>query len=796
MTGRPDLFEESMQLGHSAAWDQDWERAIEFYRKALAESPENADALTSLGLALLETGHEKEALSIYHQASKVDTDDPIPFEKCAEIFEQLDQKSDAIQQREAAADRYMKRRDAEKAVENWTHIGRLAPSNLKARSRLALTNERLGRRREAVHEYLSVAAILQSNKRPQQAAEALQRALGLAPGDADAAEAMRILRQGKPLPAPRPPIGATKPLRMNQVKAILEAPPEDDFLGEEQADPDVEEAADVEIDDPEVAARQAALSILAGLLFEEPDGSDNGASAGLDFNSLTKGITPSSSDSVGQPPMYRYLSQAIDLQMRDRKRQSAKEYQRAIDAGLSHPAAHYSLGFLLKELGEYEEARNHLMEAVGHPELQLGANLALGRLNRLQGDMGEAARFLVQALRIADSLSVDESKSSELSQLYDSILASQDEGDDESLTRIVENTLNFLSGPEWLERIRNARQQLRGEAEVGASVVPIARMIAVGGGDRVLDSLKRIDQFVQRDMLSTAMEESMLALQAAPSYLALHRRMAEIQLRAGDIDAGTRKLGVVAETHRVRGETREATDVYQRLLQFQPVNLKARKNLILLLEAQGRYEEAIDHYLEQADLFRQMAQIDKARKTLAEGYEHAQRNNVPKSAQLRLLKRLGDIDVARLDWRRALEVFQAIRQLDPQNPEARAKLIDLNLRLGEEDEAAGILDTHLEHLVQSGDRAAALDLLEELAREHPGKQSLHSRLADAYRAAGRKADAIAQYDALGELQLDIGDRAAAIQTIQTIIDLEPPDIDGYHELLRNLREPEDPSLNQ
>ncbi|MGA9531122.1 MAG: tetratricopeptide repeat protein [Anaerolineales bacterium] len=790
MTGRPDLFEESMQLGHSAAWDQDWERAIEFYRKALAESPENADALTSLGLALLETGHEKEALSVYHQASKVTPDDPIPIEKCAEIFEQLDQKADAIQQREAAADRYMKRRDAEKAVENWTHIGRLAPSNLKARSRLALTNERLGRRREAVHEYLAVAAILQSNKRTQQAAEALQRALGLTPGDAEATEAMRTLRQGNPLPAPRPPIGATKPLRMSQVKAILEAPPEDDFLGGEEAELDLEAPADVEIDDPEVAARQAALSILAGLLFEEPDGSDNGASPGMDFNSLTKGITPSSSDSVGQPPMYRYLSQAIDLQMRDHKRQSVKEYQRAIDAGLSHPAAHYSLGFLLKELGEYDEAQKHLMEAVGHPELQLGANLALGRLNRLQGDMGEAARFLVQALRIADGLSVDESKSSELSQLYDSILASQDEGDEESLTQIVENTLNFLSGPEWLERIRNARQQLRGEAEVGASVVPIARMIAVGGGDRVLDSLKRIDQFVQRGMLSTAMEESMLALQSAPSYLALHRRMAEIQLRAGDIDAGTNKLGVVAETHRVRGETREATDVYLRLLQFQPVNLKARKKLILLLEAQGRYEEALDHYMEQADLFRQMAQVEKARKSLAEGYEHAQRNNAPKSTQLRLLKRLGDIDVARLDWRRALEVFQDIRQLDPNNPEARTKLIDLNLRLGEEDEAAEILDTHLEQLVQSGNRAAALELLEDLAREHPGKQSLHSRLADAYRAAGRQADAIAQYDALGELQLDIGDRAAAIQTIQTIIDMEPPDIDGYHELLRNLQEPE------
>ena len=79
-------------------------------------------------------------------------------------------------------------------------------------------------------------------------------------------------------------------------------------------------------------------------------------------------------------------------------------------------------------------------------------------------------------------------------------------------------------------------------------------------------------------------------------------------------------------------------------------------------------------------------------------------------------------------------------------------------------------------------------MLEELARKHPGKQPLHARLAEAYRAAGRKADAIAQYDALGEIQLDAGQNQEAIQTIQTIIDLEPPDLEGYLELLRNLKD--------
>ncbi len=85
MTGRQDLYDESMQLGHSAAWDLQWDRAIEYYNKALAEIPEDPRALTSLGLALLETNQLKEALAIYRRAAKIAPEDPaaaMMLERC------------------------------------------------------------------------------------------------------------------------------------------------------------------------------------------------------------------------------------------------------------------------------------------------------------------------------------------------------------------------------------------------------------------------------------------------------------------------------------------------------------------------------------------------------------------------------------------------------------------------------------------------------------------------------------------------------------------------------------------
>lgn len=783
MVGREDLFEESMQLGHSAAWDQDWERAISFYRKAVAEFPEDADALTSLGLALLETGREREALSVYRQASKAAPSDPVPYEKCAEIFEQLQQTEAAIEQREAAADRYMRRRDAEKALENWVHIGRMSPTNLTARSRLALTNERLGRRRQAIHEYISIASIFQHSERPDRAREAIQRALNLVPGDPEAAKAMRALQEGSTLPPAAPPIGASKPLRMSQLKAYLGGSPDEGLISDNGDAPEVDEG--VELSDPEVAAKETAIGMMAGLLFDEP-GEPDLEPEEVDLDSLAKGISRAKGEAVGQPAMFRYLGQAIDSMTHDRLEEASRELQRAFDSGLDHPAVHYGLGYLYRELGQHEEAQSHYLEAVGHQELALGANLALGRINRERGDQSEAARFLLQALRIADELSVGKARSSQLGELYDSIQASQSEGDEQALSKIVESTLEFLSGPEWLSRIRSAREQLEGQSDE-RTVVPIAEMLAATGSDHVIHAMGRIDDLATQGLLSAAMEEAMLALQYAPTYLGLHRRMAQIMIQSGDTEAGVSKLKTIARTHKVRGETNEAATVYERILKYNPVDTGARQQLIRLLNQQGRTEEAVDQYIQLSEIFRQMAQIDQARESLARAFERAERDGAAPEHLLRILTEMGDMDVSRLDWRRALDVYMQVLRLDPGNESAMAQVIDLNLRLGQEARAAEALDGYLEHLVENGRASDALEFLEEFVREYPGKQILHARLAEAYRAAGRKADAIAQYDALGEIQLDSGNVEQAIETIETIIGLDPPDAEGYQELLRNLR---------
>lgn len=773
MARREELFDESMRLGHSAAWDLQWDKAIGFYRKALVESPDNPSALTSLGLALFETEQFKEALAVYHKASKVNPVDPIPIEKCAEIFERLGQIDDAVNQRQSVAQIYLQRKDAQKAIENWTHIARLKPDFLPARSRLALTYERTGRTRQAVHEYLAVASILQRTGKADRAAEAIQRAIRLSPGDPEATKAMQALQKGKELPAPAQPRGATAPLSMAKVREYLK--PEREVIDEDEG----------EMADPEEAAQRQALTVLAGLLFDEPKDEEKEEKRKPRMARLT-GRLGGKQAPVGQPQMYRYLGQAIDLQTRGHDEQAAKEYQRAISSGLDHPAAHFNLGLLLKNLEDYDSARKHLMAALGHPEFDLGANLALGRLAHGQNDLSEAARYLLQALKLADSRSVDQSQFSQLNQFYDAIQASMAGGDEKELANIVDNTLRFLSGPDWLLRLREARRELESQRP-GPEVVPIVDLIREGEAtDRVLKAMGQIEDLIAKEQYRAAMEEAMLAIDYAPTYLDLHLRMAEILIKSDQIEAGLGKLSTIAAAHQVRGEIPQAALAFSKILEVAPINIPARNRLIELLAQQERNTEALDQYLELADIYRQMAEIDTARKALANALLLAQDASVGREYSIKILRQMGDIDLSRLDWRRALRVYEQIRTINPGDEEARSHVIDLNLRLGQEDPAAQELDSYLGHLVETDRSHEALNLLEELAREHPGKQTLHARLAEAYRAAGRTADAIAQYDALGEIQLDAGQTEEAITTIKTIIGLNPPDIEGYRELLQNL----------
>jgi hypothetical protein len=113
------------------------------------------------------------------------------------------------------------------------------------------------------------------------------------------------------------------------------------------------------------------------------------------------------------------------------------------------------------------------------------------------------------------------------------------------------------------------------------------------------------------------------------------------------------------------------------------------------------------------------------------------------------------------------------------------QLVELYLKQNKLNEAAATLDKLLS-VYQRQNPLKALELLKELSTYYPDNMFLRQRLAVAYVQNNMNREAIAEYDALGEMQMEHGLRDQAIQTIQAIINLGPGDVEGYRRLLEQI----------
>ena len=76
-------FQTLMNQGHSAAWEQDWEKALNAYHQALQEIPNHPVALASAGLACFQLKRYEEALRYYQKCASLTPTIPCPVKKWA-----------------------------------------------------------------------------------------------------------------------------------------------------------------------------------------------------------------------------------------------------------------------------------------------------------------------------------------------------------------------------------------------------------------------------------------------------------------------------------------------------------------------------------------------------------------------------------------------------------------------------------------------------------------------------------------------------------------------------------------
>jgi tetratricopeptide (TPR) repeat protein len=766
MSGNQQAFQNAMNNGHSAAWEQAWDQAARFYRQALEEFPDDTGAITSLGLALFELKEYTGAQKQYQRASTLTPEDPLPLEKLSQIYEATGETKKAVQTGIQAAELRLKGRDVEKSINGWQKVLALEPDNRTARTRLALIYEKLGRSKEAVNEYLALASVLQHGGEGEKARQLVQYCFQLVPGSGEAQTALSVLKTGQMLPKaskPRlktgtPPARETKPaLAAGKASAIL---------------------------DPVAEALQAAMVQLADALFEQAEEGASAATARRGLSAISRG-SGLDVDTSSRQRILLHLGQAIDSQTKQEFSQAAAEMERAVEIGLNRPAAFFDLGYLQAEK-DPQKAMRHLQKSVKHPDFALASQILLAQIQYRQAAFTEAAGHYLQALRLADSLTAPAEHAETLRQLYEPVIEMQTrQTHPEALKNLCDTISGQLMRADWRAFLSTARAQLPQQAE-GSPPLPLAEMLLESRSGQVIEAQATVRSLANQGLLRSAMEEAFYALQYAPTYLPLHIQIGELLLAEGQQQAAIEKFMLISDLYNLRGESNQAIQLLRRVVELAPMDLTVRNRLIAQLVERGRVDDAIGQYVQVADMYYRMADLDTARQTYLAALRQAQGSTEGKRWAEDILNKVADIDLQRIDYRNAVRTFEQLRSLKPEDTTVRMSLIGLNFKLKQDNNALAELDGFLSLLGNSKRRAEAIEFLETMVSDHPDKIELRRRLAELYRLNGQLDAAVAQMDTIADLMMTAGNLPGARKVVEAIIALNPPNVQQFRDALKQL----------
>jgi tetratricopeptide (TPR) repeat protein len=750
MPGNRQIYDQAMSVGHSAAWDQQWDKAIAAYGRAVQEFPEDPAAHNSLGLALLQARRLEDALKVYTRAHQLAPDDPIPLEKSADVLERLGRLKEAAQQYINVAEVYLAQRDLEKAIGNWERATRLTSGLVQIHQRLALAYERTGQRKSAIREYLTLAFNFQRVNRTDIAIQAVERALRIDSRNPQALNTLQALKSGALI---------STDVMEKEEEAPQPAPQERPFdptMAPEHAEPD-REVGESDPRGPIGDAVENALASLAMFVFE---------SGMMD---------------KGGP----YAIQAIELQRQGATAEAISAYERALAGNLRHAGVYLNVGALLLTAERWSDAIKCFEKAAGDQVLASGAMHGISQAYHAMKKHREAARHLIQTLRLVDvGLAINADEAGQLAAIYGKLVSSVDEADEIQLRAMNDRFLSLLTGPDWKQRVTKTRRQLE-EAitlQEPESLVSLAARV----NDRITEGLTLLDHYIHEGLYNLAMDQAHYLLEGAPDYLPIHWRVGQILLEKRHVQAAMTKYDLVANTYLVRGDSDRAAEILQEAIKVAPMDINLRRSLIEMLEQQEKWDQLLDQYIDLADAYYQLADLEMARGTYQAAIQLAQRTNAPQEQVIHILHCMGDIDISRLDLRQAMRTYEQIRKLSPDDEQSRRALVDLNYRLNDPVSAIRELDGLLRIYAQQRRANRIVQVLEEQVTRYPQDMGLRSRLAAVYRQLGNVDKAVEQLDALAELQLQAGQHSDALVTIRRIIALNPKQIEGYQQLLQQL----------
>jgi tetratricopeptide (TPR) repeat protein len=674
MAGNRALYDRAMEQSREAARQKNWDEALKQAVRALQEFPQDADARSSVAVALFNTGKYPQALQILEELRGSDQSNPFFLEYLARTHERMGSTAAAVAAYTQLADLQQERRLSMRAVEALREVLRLRPDADDQRLRMARLIEEAGSPSEATAEYLELARRCQAQSRIEEATTHAERALrpkeliAMLHETLSAAAQIAVTGSGSgeqggmsPIPSPQSLApGMTGSLRSQQfaIEQIITLAQKHQEAG-----------------DAEGAIEQYERAVKLGM-----ERSDVFYSLGLLY------------------------------QERGEHQRAAEALARAAGDPEYALSAHYALGASYQELGQLPQAAQEYEQTIRLVDLQ---SIGKAESDDLIQMYESAARIYTQLNDIARAASLY----STLANFLNSKRWGKDRADEfrQKAKELTERNMfaklrtlgtGALTAPEpsaptpapeetmpetW-GKIRPITDFLRPERMAESSSVDIFSTAAATATPEppdplaVLDALPSPDRpafapvtkldtsgldeiceryvvasekYIEQRLMLGALDACMEVIRLNPDYLPIHLRMGEIYEREGRPDEALAKYQLLIDTYMVRNEPQRAIDVYLRLIDLSPDTIQARSRLAELLKNDGRIEGAAEQIGQVAATYFRMGQTNKALEEYRRGVQWAPNNGNLRAQYGQALLKLDRYEAALGEFRRALELQPA-----------------------------------------------------------------------------------------------------------------------------------------
>lgn len=721
-----EQYEELLKEGHDLVWAGRYDAAAERYRQAVDLEPNESSAYVDLGYALYEAGRLDEALHAYLEAEELEPGDPTTLARIGHIYGELGQQDAAAATFMLLADRHLSMRQPGDAVQAWQSVIKYDPNNVQALRRLAEAYRRGQRPNLAAKALVRLARAHLENGNESEAIECCEQALALEPSSQQARSFLRELRSGKR--------GGT---------GFLDA------------------AAVADRVRPDEEGGQRALERMAEAFFDV-EGDDD--------------------ESVGTEAL---RAEAIEYQTEGLYEEALRAYERILEQQ-DEPQSEiiYNIGLMHSELMHYDEAVAAFEQVRHDDEYALAANYAIGQCYQLQGRIDDALEYFFEAVKIVDMQTVDREQADDMIRLYEGLAESfEAKGDRAQAEHFVQSLSDFLSSKGWEDKLRDVRHRL---GTITGDQVTLAELIEAGESEAVIASLTKSQEYAEAGHIDAALEECFSVLDSAPYYLPLHLQMGELLVAQDRATEAVNKFVRIAEMYRIQGNSKKAVRTYERALEISPLEVSVRSDLIDLLVSYGEIDKALEHYLERADSYYQLARTEHAVEDLHEALRLAARGSPNRNWELRIQRKLADIHLQRLDWPRAAAALEAIVGLDPSDTETAARLAELYYTIDHGERARGILEDVTGTLTKRGEKESALAMWREVVEQRPDDYNLKIALGEKLIDVGETEEALDVWESVLRPLVKAGHKSRAAGLLRRMIGMHPPQEKRYRKMLSAL----------